>query len=332
MAARDLPEMQRFMEAAQNDTAATQRLLDRLAERVRCDPLFQQYAQSALAHTQTGRDFRHTAPWMAQGERLYTVAMLAFPETSGLLKLDIFGGRTEQPHAWVRATIGMLLMMAATYYWSNEIDAVARELPLPRHVIGRAMPHPIMFMSTETAHRVRNAATGESLGGDMNWMLLVDRGDQLDILSDIQAPSEDRYAIVGGTIKYGQTYPDDFRSGGMIRGTETVLRKLAFINSPYIEKASVPLPRTIRRRVEAVRKEDASHSTIVLRRALPTPSGAAQQATGGASGFNHQWWVSGHIRAQWYPSEKAHRLIWIAPYIKGPPDKPMKQQTYAVVR
>jgi hypothetical protein len=42
--------------------------------------------------------------------------------------------------------------------------------------------------------------------------------------------------------------------------------------------------------------------------------------------------VNGHVRAQWYPSEQAHRLIWIAPYLKGPEDAPMLTHAYKVAR
>ncbi|MCI0554288.1 MAG: hypothetical protein L0287_25355, partial [Anaerolineae bacterium] len=45
-----------------------------------------------------------------------------------------------------------------------------------------------------------------------------------------------------------------------------------------------------------------------------------------------QWIVSGHIRNQYYPSEDAHRLIYIAPYAKGPEDKPFKPTVYRVIQ
>lgn len=36
-----------------------------------------------------------------------------------------------------------------------------------------------------------------------------------------------------------------------------------------------------------------------------------------------RWVVSGHWRNQWYAVAQIHRLIWIAPFVKGPEDKPL---------
>jgi hypothetical protein len=37
-----------------------------------------------------------------------------------------------------------------------------------------------------------------------------------------------------------------------------------------------------------------------------------------------QFYVKGHLRKQWYPSEKTHKLIWIDEHIRGPKDAPLK--------
>lgn len=39
--------------------------------------------------------------------------------------------------------------------------------------------------------------------------------------------------------------------------------------------------------------------------------------------WQHRWLVGGHWRNQWLPSLQAHRQQWIAPYVKGPADKPL---------
>lgn len=50
--------------------------------------------------------------------------------------------------------------------------------------------------------------------------------------------------------------------------------------------------------------------------------------------WSHRWPVRGHWRKQYYPSEDVHRPVWISPYIKGPPDKPLiiRKDVYGVVR
>jgi hypothetical protein len=39
--------------------------------------------------------------------------------------------------------------------------------------------------------------------------------------------------------------------------------------------------------------------------------------------WSHRWIVSGHWRNQYLPTVRAHRLQWIAPYVKGPEDRPL---------
>lgn len=39
--------------------------------------------------------------------------------------------------------------------------------------------------------------------------------------------------------------------------------------------------------------------------------------------WSHRWPVEGHWRDQWYPSIGTHSPIYVSPYIKGPPDKPL---------
>ncbi|GAI71048.1 unnamed protein product [marine sediment metagenome] len=47
-----------------------------------------------------------------------------------------------------------------------------------------------------------------------------------------------------------------------------------------------------------------------------------------------QWIVGGHWRNQWYPSKHEYRPKYIASYIKGPEDKPLRNpgRLFAVVR
>lgn len=50
--------------------------------------------------------------------------------------------------------------------------------------------------------------------------------------------------------------------------------------------------------------------------------------------WSHRWLVTGHWRNQWYPKEGRHKPVWIAPYVKGPDDKPFvqKKRVYRLVR
>ena len=54
----------------------------------------------------------------------------------------------------------------------------------------------------------------------------------------------------------------------------------------------------------------------------------------GSVSWSHRWLVNGHWRNQWLPSRAAHRLQWIAGYVKGPASKPLvvKDRVTAWVR
>lgn len=54
----------------------------------------------------------------------------------------------------------------------------------------------------------------------------------------------------------------------------------------------------------------------------------------GSVAWSHRWLVGGHWRNQWLPSRAAHRLQWIAGYVKGPASKPLvvKDRVMAWVR
>jgi hypothetical protein len=109
------------------------------------------------------------------------------------------------------------------------------------------------------------------------------------------------------------------------------LRRLTFLNSPYIGREAILAPRSLRRRLArsgAYPPKDVE--LVLLRRPIKrrvNTSGEHIQRE-----YHCQWWVSGHWRNQWRASRGAHELRWIAPYIKGPEDKPFKQTIRAVVR
>lgn len=50
--------------------------------------------------------------------------------------------------------------------------------------------------------------------------------------------------------------------------------------------------------------------------------------------WSHRWIVGGHWRNQWLASRQMHRLQWIAPYVKGPDEKPLaiKRTVHTLVR
>ena len=134
-------------------------------------------------------------------------------------------------------------------------------------------------------------------------------------------------------IKRDATFPDDVHADhfDVVR---LALAGVAFINSPYMDVVKPSLPRPVRRAIQREGGEIPSPAVnvVTLRRPMPEQGKSLRESDGEGREYSHRWWVSGHIRAQWYPSIKAQKLIWIAPYIKGPESAPVKERVYAVVR
>ena len=85
--------------------------------------------------------------------------------------------------------------------------------------------------------------------------------------------------------------------------------------------------RAVRRRAQ----EREIESVIVVslrRRSYPETDGSRNVE------WSHRWLTRGHWRNQWYPSENRHKPIWIADFVKGPPDKPFvaKQRAFEFKR
>lgn len=91
--------------------------------------------------------------------------------------------------------------------------------------------------------------------------------------------------------------------------------------------------RATRRRFERISAAEAPSITIVeLRKPVAQPGGDDAQHQ--PVDWSHRWMVGGHWRNQFHPSDKSHVPTWIAPYVKGPDDKPLvvKDKVYAWVR
>jgi hypothetical protein len=83
---------------------------------------------------------------------------------------------------------------------------------------------------------------------------------------------------------------------------------------------SASLTRAVRRRLSIPVPEPPLIRVIQLR-----ARDASNEAYGhGDREYHQRWIVRGHWRQQWYPSMNENRPKWIAPYVKGPADAPLK--------
>ncbi|MFL5861133.1 MAG: hypothetical protein ACJ780_10170 [Solirubrobacteraceae bacterium] len=84
------------------------------------------------------------------------------------------------------------------------------------------------------------------------------------------------------------------------------------------------------KRARATWKDIKEVVVFTLRRAKPPQYEGDEREVQ----WSHRWLVQGHWRNQWYGSEKVHRQIWIAPYVKGPDNMPLifKRRAFELVR
>lgn len=104
------------------------------------------------------------------------------------------------------------------------------------------------------------------------------------------------------------------------------------IQQPLADVVDRPPPREhVRRAKKEGRTRPPSNIRIVNLRRAKGPSTPHPDVE---HNWTHQWIVSGHWRNQWLASVKEHRLQWIAPYVKGPADKPLivKKTVHRLVR
>lgn len=94
------------------------------------------------------------------------------------------------------------------------------------------------------------------------------------------------------------------------------------------EYQPVEVDRDVRRSYSRAQRPAPAVKLVTLRR----PPGAGSDSTGTGRDYAHQWIVNGHWRNQpWGTARSQRRRQWIAPYIKGPEDAPMLEQTVVKV-
>lgn len=260
-------------------------------------------------------------PWEAIAEqRMWALNLLIHDK-------PLFIGWNSDDSETVRAGMAVSLNNAETFLWQQKIFDIARECPLPDHVIGREiLPAPISYHSFQHGLEVELATIGDVL---IDSMLIF--GDLQGFTATFLGILPDETPCAYGVqFKAGLRFPKDFDKK-MHHVMQIVLGMLAFLKSPYTKSPAQRLERAIRRRIPKPDRE--SRVSVVVLRAKTAEAVAHYEADCARSiEYTHQWWVRGHYRAQWYPSIESHEVIWIAPYLKGPEGAPIKERVYAVTR
>lgn len=249
----------------------------------------------------------------------------------GFLALALATGEMVMPPELEpkREELARSLLGGVPFLWVNDLASAAREMELPRHSVAPdACPHEVMWWTFEGSQPFRLAIPGGSSSAMMRMeaMVIINTADAILAHAIVQTTGSGTAAYIPlARIKHRDVYPKEHNEAGT-----QVLAMLAFMQSPSLaEIRPLSTPRAERRRLPKT-PEDVQFVTLRSRE-YHRESGDTE-AHGDEKGYNIRWIVRGHMRAQWYPTLEAHRLIWIAPYVKGPDSAPLKQTLYKVTR
>lgn len=291
-------------------------------EALRLDPLVLKFARRSMKNL--GQEYgapQVNTPQQVVGEQRLIAGLIHHQE------IEARGQGTEG------RSMAEDLIRAVPFLWLNDIDPFVEAFALPRHVIGSdMMPHDRCWWTFQGGHPIVNTETGQRLGL-ADGVLIVRTGGVFDVgvigqkwpLSTMAQAG----LMVSVRFKAGQRWPDEIPP--KIRPTVgLVLSRLAFLSAPFVESIiQRPHPKVHGRRRVQMSPEGVRF--VRLRPTVPEEDSRIGHPVGVAE-WHHRWLVRGHLRAQWYPKAKEHRLIWISPYAKGPADKPFKTPIYVVVR
>jgi hypothetical protein len=225
----------------------------------------------------------------------------------------------------VPEVLGVEVLGAPPFLWSPEMRMLAVQYELPQHVVGpSAFPHRSMWWTFHGSLPV------QGLAGTHGDALLIVR---MEPIPNVAMPPGWAIHTIGsdddgGFISTG-FIPDGTDSTSLDRDVRALLCMAAFLNSHVV---SVDKRRAADENTKwrGRRIGDPSSLNVVTLRSEVREAVAVERGEGPQ--WKQRWLVRGHLRAQWYPSTKSHQVIWIAPYLKGPEDAPLKLPVYAVTR
>lgn len=298
----------------------------KLLEFLQSNPLFTQYAQ----HINHPVRQLNTAPWQAMGERNYAAWLCAMAATHEGIK--VYGVRDDVDRESTLVASAFMILNATPYLWSDPMEKLADAAPLPKHVVSRnVMPNPAMFWSRESAYRGKDQLNGVMC--ENNWIAVIYSGNYMIMIGDWFDIEKQELTLCHHMIPFGKTWPMDYNNDNEIA---VVLKRCAFLASPYVDSNPLRLAHHHRRQMERAhippaQRDEPIHVVKLRHKAVNKPQ-PPQPGEPNPVDWKHQWWVQAHYRAQWYPSEEAHKVIWIAPFLKGPAGLPVLEKVYAVVR
>jgi hypothetical protein len=112
---------------------------------------------------------------------------------------------------------------------------------------------------------------------------------------------------------------DPIQQASMMEDRRVIAAFWSLVNDRITVERQEPMTRAVRRRMQRANLPQKPVRVITLRETRRTESGE-----GRAVDWSHRWIVGGHWKQQPYGPRQAYRRAqWIAPFVKGPADKPL---------
>jgi hypothetical protein len=310
-----------------NGVAAAESYLSFVTDETYNDPLFAEF--SAKVDLCTARDAPICLRTVSDvlGHRLFLAYCVLLGAKSFNYGMAI---PASAPPAYYRLGLVQQMVDGIPYLWKQDMWKLAITDELPRHEISRTvMPYPWLWYALQDG-----AGLLDEKNKDLACLEAIKIHDYEEGIEVVHFMSfENRRPVEHGgfDIPYGKVYPDDFKDLRIRSNVRIILSTLSFLNSPYSEDRIGGLNRTERRRYGISNPSDSEQVRFIdlrpVSKSYREPTNEQRDVD-----WKCQWLVTGHHRNQWYPSLNDHRMIWVAPYIKGPEDAPLKERIYRVVR
>jgi hypothetical protein len=283
------------------------------------------------------------------------------PKGKELLEGIARGGKLSDWQAKnVKAFILPPLVFGETFYWSPEIcrliftaaESIPRTWTLASESVDTlcgfawlATPFPGVIRPIRAVAWVpiTNFETGERavVPPPYQYNPLLDdsqtNGLAITFFSEVEkAPLALPLTILNWQLGKDLTQPATHMDGEIHHEEEAIEKMslfatmMAFLQQRILIAVRHTADRSARHRAEKAIPKPASQEVqvIVLRKAVYKGGGHRDVE------WACQWIVGGHWRNQWYPSKHEYRPKYIASYVKGPEDKPLRNpgRLFAVVR
>lgn len=255
-------------------------------------------------------------------------------------------GRKEESHSgWGSdsdvSTVGKVMRLAVPHLWNSDLFLSACSIRLPEHIVDIHLPWPILWLTFDRKlkwfpglgfeHQVedgKETLTGEDALECVGVLVMQGVGTLGAYF--IRGAMDQSTVIYPKKLKQGAKYPEEVDPCW-----RALLSALSFMESPYILRTSRAMNRGDRKRFNLGSFEEQLPQNMlhfIDLRARGSEESVGKEEHEHGIDWKCRWIVRCHPRNQWYPSEEKHKIIWIAPYVKGPDDAPLKVSAYRVNR